>query len=182
MSDFIKRLQDKPEKTRTRILFVTSGVAAIAVFSIWLATFKHQIGSINGSNTQNPSVQTSQASQPHYLSVSRAEVVANKLNVYFAASNDTNDILDFSKLNDINLNANGKNYNPTQVTDRQGQPYVSKVLSHGQNFGILTFDANAKSGQITFDNLSFEQSPTTLFKETLDLDFDKLESTQDIRE
>lgn len=182
MSDFIKRLQDKPQKTRTRILWVASCFAAIVVFTVWFTTFKNELGKINGSELAELQAQVTLESEPHYLKVTRAEFKDNNLSLYFDITNDTDDILNFSKNSEITLTANGEERKPTQITDRQNNPYVQKALSRSQTFGILKFDlSDTETGKITFDNLYFEQSPQTRFKETISLDFVKLQTTQTIR-
>jgi hypothetical protein len=183
LQDFIKNLQNKPDHIKNRILWSTSTVAAVIVVTIWFTNFKHQIANISGSDILNiNSTAQSQESAPHYLAVENAQETNDALIIYFNVKNDSSDILNFSGDTDISLTIDGNKLTPTKITDRQNQAFVKKVLSNSQTFGILTFDKpQGKSGELTFDNLYFEQSPETIFKETLKFDSSKLTPPQNIR-
>ena len=181
IQDYVKNLQNKPIEVRNRILWVSAAVAAVVVFSIWITTFKKEVGSLSIASI-NTTTTSTQASAPHYLSIDAKDVVGGKLLIYFSIRNDTDDILNFSKLSDITLSVNGKTYNSSRVTDSSNNTFIVKALSHSQNFGILTFDnTEAGTAEITFDNLYFEQNPTTLFKETIPIDLNKLTTPANLR-
>ncbi|HEX5429966.1 MAG TPA: hypothetical protein VFX17_02685 [Patescibacteria group bacterium] len=182
ISQFIKNLQDKPLKTRNRILLAGSSVAVVLVVGVWFTSFRKEIKNINVSDISSSITQTVADSAPHYLSVDSAEVSGGNLLIYFSVHNDTTDILNFSTAADVKLTASGQTYTPSKVTGRTQAPFVQKVLSNTTEFGILTFDTAASgSGTIIFDNLYFEQSPDSIFKETDNLDLSKLPKPDEVR-
>jgi hypothetical protein len=110
------------------------------------------------------------------------ETAGNNFNVYFNLNNTTDDILNFSKASDITLIVNDQTFHPSQINDRQGKPFAQKILSFTQNFGILVFPAlSGDSGQLTFDQMTFERSSDKPLKQTLNLDFKELEKTSNLR-
>ena len=181
INKFLSNLQNKSEQTKNRIFWSASIIATVVVATVWFGSFKREIQSISGTDL-NLNAQQSQESAPHYLKLEGAEQTNDKLAIYFSVNNDSEDILNFSTNNDIDLLIGGKKSNPVSVTNRQGDKFVEKVLSHQEQFGIATFDNIAdNTGTITFDNLYFEQTPSNIFKETLELDLKKLSKPLDIR-
>ena len=182
-SDFVKNLQNKPEHIRNRIFWVSSFVAAVLVVSLWAINFKHTIQNIDGRSVLGAlTTIQSQAAANHYLALDGAEMKSGKLLVYFSVNNDSDDILNFSAPSDIALNLDGNTYNPVSIQTRQNQPFTQKILSHTQTFGILTFDSpKSTSGDLTFDNLNFDQSPANIFHETIGFDLTNLSKPQSIR-
>jgi hypothetical protein len=180
----IKNLQDKPDHIRNRIFLGSSAVVVVAVVSLWFISFKHQVQNISGASLTTSLTQNlSQNSTAHYLAVDGADDSNGKTVIYFSVNNDTSDILSFSQNDDITLSVDGKDYKPSSLQTRQQQAFVQKILSNTQVFGIATFDVSGKSdAELTFDNLYFEQNPSNIFKETLDIDFGKLSKPVDIRD
>ena len=181
-SEFIKNLQSKPYAVRMRILVTTAVIATIVVIAVWLIGFKQEFRNLNKQSILVSNSSTSHLSAQHYTNIDGAEIVDGKLLVYFSAKNDTTDILNFSKTQDMKLSLDGKDLTPSKLTDRQSQPFVQKILSNSQNFGIATFDiGSAKSATITFDNLYFENNPSNIFKEQITFDPNKLSKPADLK-
>jgi hypothetical protein len=171
--EIIQNLQNKPEQTRTRIFWSASTVAVIVVVAVWLVSFKNDVKNITLSGSQTTANATKE-STPHYLSLESSELKDDHLLIYFSAQNDTGDILNFSQISNISLIIDGKKYQPSKITTRTNTDFVQKILSQSQNFGVLTFEKITKGyGQLTFDNLFFEQSPQDT-KEVIPLNLDKL--------
>jgi hypothetical protein len=180
IQQFIEYLQSRSEGTRNKILWGASTVATVLVVFIWGTNLNHQLRSISGVSTTTTA--PSQISAPHYIAIESAETSNGKLNIYFSVKNDTSDILNFSQNSDIVLSVGNKTFKPKSVVTRQNQKFIQKALSKTQSFGILTFENVAgTSGQLSFDNLFFEQNPQNLFKEVLPVDLKKLNQTPSIR-
>jgi hypothetical protein len=178
LQQYINELQNKPLNVRLRILWSTTAAVAVILIAVWAVTIKSELAI-------NPEVLAENAnpeSTMEYIEIERAEFTGTLLNLYFKASNDTTDILNFSKPESIELTANGQTINPVKIVDRQGRTFVQKILSNSENYGILIFNiADAGEGEIVFDDLYFESRPEGIFKETAELDFDKLKKEQEIR-
>ncbi len=183
MNDFIKNLQEKPYATRMKILWGTVGVVAILLVAAFVFNLKSAIKE-TGRHSFDPNAKTagSQETNLKLATVERVEKQGTTLKIYFNFNNDSTDILNLSKLEDITLKLKSGDVKPDQLTDRQGQAFVQKVLSHTQNFGVLTFNnVTATSGELEFDQMFFEKTPEALFSQTLDLDFNKLNSDNSVR-
>lgn len=176
IQEFIKNLQNKPAEVRNRLFVGSSAIAIVLVVGIWFMNFKHDVKNLAVSSaTSNSTVQ----SAPHYVSVDAKESKGSQTLVYFSIKNDTTDILNLPKSSDIKLQIGDKSYAPNKLTDRTGNDFVVKALSNSQVFGIAAFDSvSGSNGQITFDNLFFEQSASTIFKETLNINLNKLSAPQ----
>lgn len=180
LEELITSLQKKPYHTRVRILWGTIAVVALVLFTLWIISIK---SSITGLDTQGlvKSVNTTAATQVSFASVERAEA-GSSIKLYFNFDNPSDDILNIPILSNITLTVKGKSMNPTQITDRQGKPFVQKVLSHEQNFGILVFPtAGADSAELTFNQMFFERSPEQILSQKIELDLKKLQKTNNLR-
>jgi hypothetical protein len=183
LQQFIKNLQNKPYEVRTRILWTTTAVATVIVVGVWILGLKQEFGNLDKQSILGSETEVSELSAQHYTQVESIEKLDGKLLVYFSVNNDTNDILNFSKASDIKLVMDGEEHTPSKLTDRQNQNFVLKILSHTQNFGILTFDTETfRSGALTFDTLFFENNIQKIFKEQINLDPSKLTKPKAIRE
>ncbi|MDP4000974.1 MAG: hypothetical protein Q8P83_01935 [bacterium] len=191
LHDFIRRLQDKPYNVRVRILWTTTIIVAIVLIVIWLSTVKNEITNIDNNgfanlneitDTDEPSGQTI-TEQNTYIAVERTELnETGAFQIFFKVNNSTQDILNFSPLEQIKLEINGASLTPLQINDRQDNPFVQKILSNTENFGTLVFSQlEVNTGRLIFDELYFEQNPNKIFRESLDLDFKKLNKTQELR-
>lgn len=187
MSDLISYVRKLPYQTRVKILWGTFGILAIILFTLWVLSLKSTLKNLNTSDLVkiNPETNTEIAGQTKtpFATVERAEFAADSLQLYFNFQNPTTDILNISKLSDIQLHVGGKQINPKQITDRQGQPFVQKILSGAQNFGILIFDKTASdSDELIFDQMFLEQSPSQMFSQKIQLDFKQLEKNAKLRD
>ncbi len=182
IQSFINNLQNKPYQTRVKILWGTVIASTLILIGLWILGLRSEFGNLDKQSVLGSNTQVSTISAQHYTQIDGAEIANNQLLIYFSVKNDTGDILNFSKPADVKLTVNGKDNNPSKITDRQNQPYVQKILSHTQNFGIAAFDISQfKSGLLTFDNLSFENNPQSTFKEQVNVDLSKLSQPKDIR-
>lgn len=187
INDQLEKLQKRPYQDRIKILWTVVAVCAVILLGIWIFSLKHTFSNIGNvkSLVQTQTAATNQAlgeSQTQFAAVERVEKTGDTLKIYFNLDNPTDDILNVSNVENITLNVSGSSLNPNQVSDRQGQPFVQKILSHTKNFGVLTFNGvNATSGKLTFDQMFLDNSPANPFKQTLNLDFNKLNDSTKVR-
>lgn len=191
LNDFVRGLQDKPYNIRVRILWTTTIIVAIVLIAIWLSTVKNEIANIDNSGFANldKNTDTEKSSEQTiterntYIAVERTELdETGAFQIFFKVNNSTQDILNFSPLEQIKLEINGASLTPLQINDRQDNPFVQKILSNTENFGTLVFSQlDTDTGRLIFDELYFEQNPNEIFKESLDLDFKKLNGTWELR-
>lgn len=185
LRETIKNLQNKPYETRVKILWLTIGIVAVILVAIWVFSLKSTIQGLNGKNlikadqtTKSNSAKTDTA----FVSVERVEQTGNSFKIYFNVNNSTDDILNFPDLTNITLEVNGQSLNPTQIFDRQNNPFVKKILSHTQNFGTLVYPTvNATSGKLTIDQMSFEKTTDQIFQQELNLNFTELKKSSNLR-
>lgn len=184
MKDYIAELQKKPYATRVKILWGTVVVFAVLLLIIWSLSLKATIKNSSGQplipqNSGNTDIDQTEVS---FLSVERSEVAGNILKLYFNLNNQTDDILNVSKIADIELKTPAGIIKPTKITDRQGMTFVQKILSHTQNFGVLTFPATTETkASLTFNEMFLEKNPDQLLKQTVELDFSKLNQDSQVR-
>jgi len=184
MRDFIGELQKKPYATRVKILWGATAAFAIILVVIWSVSLKSTIENSSGQPLIPQTSEDSNVSQEEtsFLTVERTETTGNTLKIYFNLNNQTDDILNVSKIADIELTTEGGTLKPTKMTDRQGLTFVQKILSHTQNFGILTFPAaNGNEATLIFNEMFLEKNPEALLKQTIELDFSKLNQDSKVR-
>ena len=185
MADFIKKLQEKPYEVKVRILWGTVIGAAIILVVILVFNIKSTLQNVDGKkliDLNTPSSQTTKDTEIQYASVERVERTEKVLKIYFNLNNSTDDILNVSKVSDITLTFDGNESKPQSMADRQGSPFVQKILSHTQNFGVLTFaPINANLATLTLDQMYLEKNPSSIFQQKLELDLDKLTETTKVR-
>jgi len=188
LNELIRNLQKRPYAVRLRILWATTAIIGIVLVIVWVVTVKNGIGNLNGQNLFNVSPSSDQAQdtsrqESNHILVERVKhSQEGAFHIFFKIENSTDDILNFSPTDQITLKVNGTTLTPLQVLDRQGNPFVKKILSETENFGTLVFSQiEAESGQITFDDLFFEQDPSVLFRELLELNFTELNKSQELR-
>jgi hypothetical protein len=184
MRDFIGELQKKPYETRIKILWgVTIGFGIILI-ALWSLNIKSTIKNSSGQPLIPISENTNLPDQDesNFITVERVEISSSALRIYFNLNNQTDDILNVSRLAGIELTTDQGTIRPTQIQDRQNQTFVQKVLSHTQNFGVLVFPSiNADKGSLTFNGMFLEKNPDQILKQTLELDFSKLNQDSKIR-
>jgi hypothetical protein len=185
MRDFITRLQEKPYESKLKILWGTVFVAAVILVVIFVFNIKNNLKGVNTKSliqSNNSTASKTALSDTAYASVERIERTDNLLKIYFNFNNSTDDILSISKLEDIDLSFNNDRIKPKTITDRQGKPFVQKILSHTQNFGILTFDRlNTDDVKLTFDMMFFEKDPSKVFRQDLELNLNELSQPIKVR-
>lgn len=180
--DFIKNLQNKPYETRVKILWGGVIVIGILLVFAWVFSLKSTISGLDKNSSANSAPAETPTAKTQYITIERAETSAGNLRIYFKIKNPSNDILNFSKLEDIKLVAGGRELSPVKLLDRQNKPFVQKILSKTENFGMLTFLSEMPDeGKLSFDQLFFENQPQLIFKETSDLDFSQLVKTEELR-
>lgn len=182
LKSFLTKLQHKPEAVRVRILWAVVLVVAAILMILWSVNLKSQFADINGDNLFTLPEEESDTLEQKFISVENAEHTDTGLKIFFKIKNPTKNILNFSKADDITLIIDNEKNAAMKLTDRQNQAFVQKILSDTENFGILFFPkTEARTGKLEFDNLFFENAPETIFKEILDLNFDKLNNQEELR-
>ncbi|GEM_PF-2418930 len=184
----IEKLQQQPQATRIKIVWAGVAIAALILFVIWVFSLRSTIKNLNGVDliklpTSEPTNNQGQIqTATPYATVERAESTALNFKLYFNFNNSTNDILNLPALTDITLKINNQTIKPTKITDRQNQPFVQKILSHTQNFGILIFPkTNADAADLNFNQMYFEQTPNALFNQKIKLNLKDLEKSALLR-
>ncbi|MEO8065997.1 MAG: hypothetical protein ABI643_04070 [Candidatus Doudnabacteria bacterium] len=179
----VGHLQKQPYDTRVRIMWGTVGIVAVILFVLWVLNLKSTISHLDTSDLiKSGATQAASIAQVSYAAVERVEISGNILKLYFNFNNPSDDILNISKLSDISILVGGKQVTPTQMTDRQGQQFVRKVLSHTQNFGILTFpETDGNSAELSFNQMFFEKTPDQVLSQKIDLDLKKLQTKANLR-
>jgi len=183
--EFLKNLQDKPYETRVRYMWGSVGIIAVILLVIWTINIKSSVSNVKVSDlTKIPETKSTSSPQgnENYITIEHAEMTKDVLKLYFNFNNTTADILNIPDSSNITLAADGKSLNPTQITDRQGQPFVSKILSHKQNFGILVFpEVDSDTAELTFDQMVFDTQPGQFFMQKIKLDLKQLEKQTNVR-
>lgn len=184
-SQWLSNLRQKPYKVRLRILWITIGVVGLILLALFALSLKNQIAQL-GNKPLLPELDNKGASSfestNQHITVESVQTQNNIFKIFFKVENKTDDILNFSKAEDIKLQVDNQTLAVIRITDRQNKPFVQKILSHTSNFGVVYFPpVEALEGLLTFDSMYFERTPTTLFKETIELDFIELSKSQELR-
>lgn len=180
---FIANLQNKPYESRVKILWSTVVAIGILLFIIWVMSLKSTInGSIGGTN-ESTSQDLKVANEISLGEVEWVESTANNLKIYFNFNNSTSDILNFSKPSEITLTLNGNQLHPSKILNRQGQPFVQKILSHTQQFGILVFPAvKDNTAVLEFSQMTFDQKSDQALSQKINLDLKALNNKDNLRD
>lgn len=180
LQDFIAHLQKQPYETRLKILWGTVIGAGIIIVILWMLNLKSTINNLSGTNPTPASTEV-KTQESSFVSIERAENTAG-LKLFFNLNNTTDDILNVPSLDNISLEADGGTIKPTSITDRQGKPFVQKILSHTQDFGILNFPKiYSDSAVLNFTQMFFERSPDQPLNQKINLDIKKLVKPSDLR-
>ncbi|MGE5297543.1 MAG: hypothetical protein ACM3KM_00020 [Acidobacteriaceae bacterium] len=174
-------IQNLPLRKRIRILWITLGVAAIAILAIWYFSLS---GSVNlmGGEKQNENISRPVGNK--YVKVDWAQKLDGNLEVYFKVKNDTQNILNFSNKDQVTLKYDDTRSQASKIEDRQGQEFVKKVLSNTEVYGKVVFPdvGDTKKLVLDFDNLFFETDPNNSFIEEVTIDLSTLQEPLEIRE
>ncbi len=182
MSDLITKLQELAYPTRVRILWITFLIVATGLTVLIIQSIRSTVSNAGGNLTKIELTKSLPESETTYVSVERIEGDSTLLKVYFNLNNTGTDILNVPKLTDIDLKTGEDFLHPQKITDRQGKPFAQKVLSKTQVFGILYFPAtSAHTATLTFNGMFLELQPTRTFRQTLNLDLDKLSKQSEVR-
>jgi hypothetical protein len=183
IQDFVTKLQNLPYQSRVKILWGTVGVMAVLLIVLWVINLKSSIGGEEQSGTDSgQNTAENIQNDVSYASVEWVESSSTNFKIFFNFNNTTDDILNVSSLSDIELNYNDSKINPTKILDRQGSAFVEKVLSHTQKFGVLVFPPlTAQKGELTFNQMFFDQKQSDFLTQTLKLDFKELKETDKLR-
>jgi len=182
LRELIPNLQRKSYRTRLNILWGTVAVLAVILMAVWVTTIQSEIINMNTSGSKDNAPKQEQPNSS-FIKVERIESNdAGAFKIYFNINNPTNDIINFSTADNIKLLVNDAKLTPLRILDRQKKTFVSRILSHTQNFGILYFNpTSADFGTLTFSDLFFEKKPDSLFKEEFNLDFQALNKPEQLR-
>lgn len=179
----LKQLQQQPYKTRIRIMWGTTVVLAVILLSIWVFSIKKEIANLDGQNLLG--IQESHeaaAQEAKYVKVERIEQSSTSFKIFFSVNNMENDILNFSSNTEVELVVDDLTIQPLRILDRQNKPFVQKILSKTENFGILVFpQVDQDSLTLSFKDLYFENRPDKIFKESIPLDVSELKKNQELR-
>jgi hypothetical protein len=182
MDNPIHKLQEQPYETRVKILWVVVAIVAVILLVLIVTSIKDTISNVGGNLVQIEAAKFVPDSPVAYASVERVEANDKTLKVYFNLNNSGNDILNVPKLAEITFSVGNNVFRPQKITDRQGNPFVQKVLSHTQNFGILFFPAvNGTKGTLLFDQMSLEQATSNVFQQKIWLDLNQLSKNSQVR-
>ncbi len=179
----MQKLQKKPYETRLKILWVAVLASAVILVVLWIFNLKNTFKNIDTDSLikTDPRVASLETDIP-LLTVERVEKTTGNFKIYFNLHNQTNDILNVPDLSQIKLDINGQTFNPKQITNRQGQKFIQKVLSGTQAFGILVFNQiEGEEATLTFDQMFFEKTPGEIFKQELKLELNKLNTDGKLR-
>lgn len=183
LSGLIERLRRQPYPVRVRILWLTSGTVAVLLLFIWIASVQQEIHQLDPEQSIKMPDQAAESATAAYMAVERVAAGAEGWEVWFRVHNPTDDILNFSAIDEITLQVSGLTLSPTQLWDRQNQPFVQKILSRSENFGLLIFPSlEAVSAELIFRDLYFETTPEMVFQETIRLDIPNLTQSQELRQ
>jgi hypothetical protein len=178
----VSKLQSLPYATRVKILWGTVLIVGIVMVLLIAQSIKSSVNNVDGSLIKIDDTKATSTSPIDYASVERVESDDKFLKIYFNFNNTTNDILNVSKLADIKLVVKEGTLAPQKITDRQGNVYVQKILSHTQNFGILIFPATtSKNATLTFDQMYLEKDLTNSFQQKLELNLEELSKPTGVR-
>jgi hypothetical protein len=177
---FLERLRGLSHPAKSRILVGAVIVSALAFGSLWVnETRKNLVGMDNSTPLLN---EGSVLSANNYITVESYEDRGGKRYVYFKVQNNTPEILNFSKKESIKFEIGKQSSTPESVTDRQQSSFVTKVLSNTTIYGTLVFNGtDGTKGKITFDEMFFENQPNNIFRETLEVDLNKLKPVEELR-
>ena len=186
-NQLLRNLQNKPYPVRIRILWISTIIIGIMLLTIWLISLKKNLSDLSGfnvldiNNAQNSQIVSK--SQTQYIKIERVDSTNDgAFQIFFKINNPTLDILNFPPAEKIALNTDRTKLVPLKISDRQGKPFVQKILSKTENFGVLIFQSvKADTGTLIIDELYFEQKPQTIFQETLELNFKELAKSQELR-
>lgn len=176
----LNRIQQLPFETRYRILWISGIAAAAILIGIWIVSLKAEINRLDSSEFI-PSLGQIRHEQK-YVKAEWTEISANKLLVYFKVTNNTNDILNFAQTDNIKLQVKDREIAAENLTDRQNRPFVKKILSKTENYGILIFPRiDADEGNLLVDQMYFEMKPDQAISEKLELNFKDLNQALQLR-
>ena len=182
IDDVIKKIQDLPYASRVKIMWVAVTVIGLIVVLLWILNLKSTIKNLNTDDTSKASSAPTTQTSSNYVSVERIEATTSSFKIFINFNNPTDDILNIPQVSDISLTVNNQTFHANQITDRQGQPFVQKILSHTQNFGILMFSRNdGDTGELDINQMFFELSPNEILNQVIKLDFKKLETKSSLR-
>lgn len=182
--NFLKNLRHKPYATKVKILWTITVSVAVILVIIWGYTLRNQISKLDGEKLIDlPDLRNQPQVESKFVKIERVESSAKELKIFFSVKNESNDILNFSRAEEVGLEANNSTLVPLYLLDRQNKPFVQKILSKTENFGILIFPpVQADHAVITFKDLYFEKTPQELLKETIKLNLDELTKDQTLRD
>ncbi|MBX4187562.1 MAG: hypothetical protein KW793_00310 [Candidatus Doudnabacteria bacterium] len=180
INNILQYLQSRSPQTKNKILFFTLSLVALALGSIWISSLKTHFGGLTKEDIL-PEAGTVLSAE-NYVTVEAADEKNDKRYIYFKVENHTTDILNFPNTEQISLKVAGQEIHPEKILTRQDQSFVVKILSNTTNHGVMIFPEIEKSeGELKIDRMFFEQNPTNIFRQTIEVDFDKLDSIEELR-
>lgn len=164
---------------KVRIIVGASAVSLVVLGSFWLNDTKNNLVGMD-TNSIIPTGIVLSANK--HVTIESYEERGDKRYIYFKVQNNTGDILNFSQTDKITFKIDRQSLVPVSVTERQGSPFVSKVLSNTTVYGTLVFDKfEDTEGVLIFDELYFENQPSNVFQESIEVDITELKPVEELR-
>ena len=182
MNNPLNKIQQQPYETRVKILWSVVALVAIGLLFLMINSIRNTIANADGTLIQIEAAKYVPQSSVDYVAVESVEQNDKSVKIYFNLNNPGTDILNVPKLSNITFNYGSTVVHPQKLTDRQGNPFVQKVLSHTQNFGIMIFPSiTGQKGSLVFDQMYLEQAPNDVFQQKLWLDLNQLSKVPKVR-
>lgn len=182
-SQALEYLRSRSDRTKTKIAAVAIVLTVIILGGIWMATISNSLGGFGADDLSIDTSTPNPVSDTQHVIVEAADTKNGKTYIYFKLENPNDDILNLPKADGISIQVGNRIYNADAITNRQNQPFPVKALNQTTNYGIVTFpEFNLKgNATMTFDNMSFEHSNQSIFKEHIDVDLSKLGPIEELR-
>lgn len=182
MENPLKQIQQQSYETRSRIFWIVVAGMAVVLVILIVQSIKNTIGNVGGNLVQIEAAKYVPESTTTYVRVEGVTQNSQTLQVYFNINNSGTDILNVSKLSQITFTFGSNVIHPSKITDRQGNPYAQKILSHTQNFGILVFPGiGNQKGSLLFDQMFLETAPSDLFQQKIWFDINQQSNPTQVR-
>lgn len=174
-------LRSREPHVKNRIVIVVVALAGIGLTSAYFNGIQKQLASIEGQELI-PNTGTV-LSATNFITVEAAEKKDGKTYIYFQVKNDTSNIMNFSSKEKISFQSNGNSVNPEKIANRQGQAFVTRILSNTQEFGTLIFpNLDSDRGTLNFENMFFEsETGEKTYNQSVEVDFGKLRPVEELR-
>jgi hypothetical protein len=175
----LERLRSLHPSHKIKIIAGVGAIVLVGLTSAWTSSVKQKLANIDSAPIEQAG---SVLSASNHITLESSELKDQRRYVYFKVLNPTADILNFSKPENITFQHKSGATQIFSLTDRQQSTFPQKILSNTTVYGVAVFEeTSVTEGNIIFDNLFFENSPSVMFKESIFVDFDTLKTIQELR-